>query len=482
MSERAWYRSLYWRIAMGFILFLAMVVVVQGAVFLYLIARADGTLSAHSLLDLATFVATDVGNTVARDPSTDVERYLQRRYSQVRPRIFVIEADGRVFSNHPGELRGNVLEMAREWEATGAPAEVERNPLRPTRTLAFVRVTVHGRPQSIVAAMPGRPSLRVLGDVGPIALVVALGLIIIATTLAALFIFRPAHRRLEGLEQAAARFGSGDSLARAPEGGGDEIAEVAHSFNAMAADLARRADQLQTSDKARRQLLADVSHELMTPLTTIRGYVETLSMPDLGLETGTRARYLGIIRQETARLEGIVGDLLDLSRLDAGGGTLELREMSVDDLFGRIVARHERDSQEKSVRLTAFVGPGANLLCGDPGRLEQAVENLAANALRHTPAGGEVTLSAQRDQDATVIKVSDTGEGIPAEHLPMIFDRFYKVESSRAGVAGSGLGLSIVKTIIERHGGRISVSSRPGVETIFEIRLPNPPPAVDGAA
>jgi two-component system OmpR family sensor kinase len=472
MSDRAWYRSLYWRIAMGFILFLAMVVVVQGSVFLYLIARADGGLSTHSLLDLATFVATDVGNTLARDPATDVERYLQRRYGQVRPRIFVIEADGRVLSNHSAELREYVRRMAREWEAKGAPAEVEQAGLRSARAVAFARVTVHGRPPSAVATMFGRPSLRVLTEVGPIALVVALGLIVMATTLAAVFIFRPAHRRLEGLEQAARSFGGGDSRARAPEGGGDEIAEVAHAFNSMAGDLAERAEQLQASDKARRQLLADVSHELMTPLTAIRGYLETLTMPDLPLEENTRARYMEIIQQEAARLEGIIGDLLDLSRLDAGGGTLKTEDLRVEDLFARVVARHERESREKNVRLVTGIGPEASTLCGDPDRLEQALQNLAANALRHTPGGGTVELRAARDQGAIVLSVRDTGEGIPPEHLPMIFDRFYKIESSRAGVAGSGLGLSIVKAIIERHGGRISATSQPGVETVFEIRLP----------
>jgi signal transduction histidine kinase len=123
------------------------------------------------------------------------------------------------------------------------------------------------------------------------------------------------------------------------------------------------------------------------------------------------------------------------------------------------------------VRMHGTIAPDAELVSGDARRLEQVVQNLAANALRHTASGGEVSLSAERDGDVVVLTVRDTGAGIAPEHLPHVFERFYKADPSRAD-GGTGLGLSIVKAIVERHGGRVAVRSTPGVETVFEVRLP----------
>ncbi|MGC4084937.1 MAG: HAMP domain-containing sensor histidine kinase [Vicinamibacterales bacterium] len=217
-----------------------------------------------------------------------------------------------------------------------------------------------------------------------------------------------------------------------------------------------------------------MSHELNTPVTAMRGYLETLSMPELGLDDATRARYLGIVGDETARLERLIGDLLDLARLEGGGSALRIDTVHVTQLFARVVARHERTAHDAQVRLDTSVDPDANLLSGDQTRLEQALQNLAANALRYAPAGSTVTLRARREQDHVVITVSDEGPGIPTEHLARVFDRFYKADPSRTarpgGGGGSGLGLSIVKAIVEQHGGRISVASRPG-HTEFRLEL-----------
>src|SRR6202008_4177896 len=144
----------------------------------------------------------------------------------------------------------------------------------------------------------------------------------------ALFVFGPTRRRLKQLQEATVRFGAGDMTARAPDRGGDEVAALARSFNQMGDELAERAHALEASDKARRQLLADVSHELMTPLTAMRGYVETLSMKELKLDESTRDRYLSIIDEETHRLERIIGDLLELARLEGGGGTLRREDVA----------------------------------------------------------------------------------------------------------------------------------------------------------
>jgi signal transduction histidine kinase len=244
----------------------------------------------------------------------------------------------------------------------------------------------------------------------------------------------------------------------------------------MAADLQARAAALAESDRVRRQLLADVSHELMTPLSAIRGYVETLGMPELTLDEGTRRRYLDIAHQETHKLEAIIGELLDLARLEGGGNTLDEEEVLADDLFRRVADRHRPVLCERHITLESSTAPGTPHIWGDADRLEQALQNVAANAIRHTPDGGKVMLLAEPDGDRVRITVTDAGPGISAEHLPHIFDRFYKADASRSGTrvpSGSGLGLSIVRAIVVRHGGDVRASNAPGGGAVFTITLPS---------
>jgi len=243
----------------------------------------------------------------------------------------------------------------------------------------------------------------------------------------------------------------------------------------MAGDLSRRADALAASDRARRQLLADVSHELTTPVTAMRGYLETLTMPEIELDERTRARYLTIISDESSRLERIIGDLLDLARLEGGGGSLAFSEVPVSQLFGRVTARHERACQTAEVTMIESIGPGAATVVGDRDRLEQALQNLATNAMRYAPPGSAIRLAARAADGGVMMSVEDEGPGIAPEHLHHVFDRFYKADASRNGdgtSGGSGLGLSIVKAIVERHGGHISVESQPG-RTVFQFTIHN---------
>ena len=193
------------------------------------------------------------------------------------------------------------------------------------------------------------------------------------------------------------------------------------------------------------------------------------AMPNAALDTDTRDRYFGIVMEETHRLEQIIGDLLDLARLEGSGTAIQHTAVSVPALLERVTMRHERDLQRQGVTLVRTVGPDADSVAGDANRLEQALQNLAANALRHTPSGGTITLSAERAGTHLRIRVEDTGPGIAPEHLPVIFDRFYKADNSRTS-GGSGLGLSIVKAIVERHGGTVTV--RNGQGALFEILLP----------
>jgi signal transduction histidine kinase len=312
-------------------------------------------------------------------------------------------------------------------------------------------------------------------EMGPTLAAWGIGLLAAGAAIGALLIFRPVRQRLGSLEDAARALGEGRTDVRANEAGGDEVSALSATFNRMADDLQTRAAALQEGDRVRRQLLADVSHELMTPLSAIRGYVETLGMPEVILDEETRGRYLDVAREETYKLEAIIGDLLDLARLEGGGDTLEFDEVLVDDLFRRVADRHQPTLTERRITLSTSVAAGTPLVWGDADRLEQALQNVAANAIRHTPEGGTVTLGAERAEDFVRITVADSGPGIPSEHLPHIFDRFYKADASRAGTSvrsGSGLGLSIVRAIVHRHGGDVSAANQPGGGAVFTLRLP----------
>jgi two-component system OmpR family sensor kinase len=483
MSKPVWFRSLYWRIAFGFIALLAVLLVVQAGLFLFLTGRILG--SSRGPAQLANDVADSVAFELSRNPGLDLDAYLSRQFASEFQPFLVVLNDGRMGSNRPKGLPPDFHRTAR-WRGWGRgdggpPPRGDIGPGRdgPDRRFRVAEIApiVLNGVQVGVAAVPSNPppTFVALREVGPTLAWVAVGLLSAGAAVMALVIFRPARQRLHALEEAAAALGAGRTDVRAVETGGDEVSSLARTFNRMATDLSVRADALKASDRARRQLLADVSHELMTPLAAIRGYTETLAMPEIALDQATRVRYLEIVGEETQKLEAIIGDLLDLARLEGGGTALSLEDVPVRDLFGRIQDRHGPSIRDRNITVTATVDPPDLTIHGDAQRLEQALQNLAANALRHTPEGGRLDLDASRNGGFVNIRVRDSGPGIPPEHLSRVFDRFYKVDASRAATAtpsGSGLGLSIVKAIVERHGGTITAANAPGGGAVFDTCLP----------
>ena len=482
MSEPVWYRSLYWRMALGLVAFLALMLAAQGVLFLWVSDRIAGSMPARSPLRLAFLVASDVGAALRDEPTLDLDAYVSEQYGHIFQGFVVAMRDGRVVSNQPARvddaLRTELLAQINRRPGPGRDRRGDRRgagppdlSAEPPERVIDAPVVVAGDRVGRVTVLPGGPPYTlILTRLGQTMGVIGGSVLVVGSGLIALFVFGPARRRLAQLRQATVRLGAGDLAARAPESGGDEVAALAHSFNRMGDELASRAHALEASNRARRQLLADVSHELMTPLTAIRGYVETLTMPEIAIDRTTQNRYLGIITEETHRLERIVGDLLDLARLEGGGLSIKREPVDVGALFTRVAERHERETAQREIRLVQRVHPGAEQVIGDADRLEQALQNLAANALRHTSTGGAITLDAVADGRVVHITVRDTGQGISTEHLPLIFDRFYKADGARKASGGSGLGLSIVKAIVERHGGTITARNDGGA--VFDIALP----------
>ncbi len=472
MSRIAWHRTLYWRVALGTLGMIVVLLAAQAALVLWVVGQADRSVLARPPLGLARLIASDLGAALEAEPGADAEALLRDSFGRVPQNVFVAFTDGTVITNRRFTVPEAMLNGARR-----GLADRDEDPRRdggPMRGRRFPSLRVGGELKGVVVVLPlGGPIEAALATYGP-ALFGAGALLLVVGTLGVMFfILAPARRRLGSLERAAAALGAGDTKARAPEGGGDEIAALSAAINRMAGELEARLGELQQADRVRRQLLADVSHELMTPLTAIRGYLETLAMPGAVPDESTRDRYLRIVTEESLRLEAIIGDLLDLARLEGGGVDIEATDVPVSWLFERVVERHGVVTLQRGITMTTSVATGAEHVRGDGRRLEQALQNLAANAVRHAPDGGRVTVTASRVSDGVLLRVEDTGPGIPPAQLPLVFDRFYKVDQARSSAsAGSGLGLSIVKAIVERHGGRASASAAEGGGARFDVILP----------
>ena len=452
-------RSLYWRIALACLGLLAAGLVVQFVLLIAALSQPSGLRARVIAQQLAVDIARDLSDTLEVDPAADVRGVLVRHADRRLP-VFFVATNGTVRSAGPpvpDDVARGIAGIARAAETSGE------------RPAGVARVQVLDVVEGHVVVLPRRPGgLLLVRELGPWALAGGALSAIGVAMLLAWVAFGPAHRRLRALESAATRLGSGDLTARAPEDGADEISRVSRAFNQTAAALAAQIRRVTSEQEVRRQLLADVSHELHTPLTTIRGYVETLRMPDLPISDADRARYLAIVDDEAIRLGRLVGDLLDLARMEAGGQTLQPQPVSLAALWARLRDRYGPAASNAGVTL-AF-GESPLQVTADAGRLEQALSNLLANALSFTPAGGAVRVTADAIADGVRIDVADTGVGLSPEDQARVFDRFYKQDGSRSR-GGTGLGLSIVRAIAEAHGGTVTVDSTPGHGSTFSIAI-----------
>ncbi len=267
---------------------------------------------------------------------------------------------------------------------------------------------------------------------------------------------------VQALTAAANQLEQGDLNQRVQVNRRDEIGTLAHAFNAMA-------DGLQRQEQLRRQMVTDIAHELRTPLTNIRGYLEALQDGYMDASPGV----IDSLHQESLLLHRLINDLQELSLAEAGQLKLDPQPVALAELVEPIVGGMRPQLNEKSLTLTTGLPPDLPLILADPARTGQVLRNLLQNAITYTPERGRITLSAQIEGDELLIQVQDSGPGISPEHLPHLFDRFYRADESRnRATGGTGLGLAIVKVLVEGMRGRVWAESVIGEGARFWLALP----------
>lgn len=315
-----------------------------------------------------------------------------------------------------------------------------------------------------------------------------LGLLVVGATMtAALLIARSIARPVRLLNLAADEFGSGNFSARAPAEGRDEMSQLGMNFNSMAARLEQREARYAELDQLKSEFVSSVSHELRTPLTTIKALTRLL-MRD-GVDEVKRREYLETISGECDRQIDLVLNLLDLSRIE--GGVLRVTRVRVDveELIESVVKSETRAAEKRGHDLSVEPPVGIAPACGDPKALRRVLSNVIENAIKYTPDGGRINVSARATEGEVAISVTDNGRGIPPEDMPILFDKFHRGRPAPhsaamrnattdaefledADVSGVGLGLYLARNIMEQMGGRISVESEVGQGSTFTLHLP----------
>jgi signal transduction histidine kinase len=280
--------------------------------------------------------------------------------------------------------------------------------------------------------------------------------------------------RIDSLRGAARQLADGELSTRVNVQGRDELAELSQAFNEMAEKVEAAAREQQELDQLRHELLAWTSHDLQTPLASMRAMIEALA-DDMVEDDTTRRRYLATIQREIQSLSSLIDDLLQVAQIDAGGLRINPAWNSLSDLISDTLESFSEIAMQQGVKLSGEAVPDLDPVWFDPPRIGRVLANLIQNALQYTPEGGQVIIRAEKVDGVITIEVRDDGEGIKPEDMPMIFESFYRGEKSRSrATGGSGLGLAIAKGLVEAHNGQITARSASDKGTTIVFTLPSP--------
>ena len=303
--------------------------------------------------------------------------------------------------------------------------------------------------------------------------VVALFVNFILTGIIGLLLFFVLTRRLRLITNAVSDFEKGRYKKKVTVKSHDEIGQLTEAFNKMASTIDSNIDEIKNNDRLRRDLIANISHDLRSPLASVQGYLETIMIKEEKLSPKERGEYLEIVHKNIQRLSRLVDDLLELSKLDAKQIKPNPENFSISELTQDVVLKFKPQAEKQHITIHTNFPSSIPIVAADIGMIERALSNLLDNALIYTPEKGEVSVEVQEKDKEVSVKVSDNGKGIAENDLPHVFDRFYRADKSRS-TEGTGLGLAITKKIIEAHQGTIEVQSHLNKGTTFQFDLQKP--------
>lgn len=485
---RTAFRSLFWRIALLFFVVFILVGILYVYLFLFTaemyVQETDQRMNRQLAPRVASRFQDLIEPEIRRGEINALFRDLQVLHPGVEP--YLIDTTGAIITtplgHTPPTFMVDLLPVRSFLAGDGSTMHLGDDPCGLTESkvftaasvlrsdgtpLGYLYIVLHGQEYESLTSRLFDSYILTLGSRSlAITLLgaIAISLIILAFLLS----------RLRRLTASVRAFGAGDYSTRAGVRSSDEIGELANTFNTMASTIERSIEDLKMSDVRRREFFANISHDLKTPLTSIRGFVETLLLKRDDLPAGQREQYLQTILTRTERLTTMVSQILELSRLEARETALVFEQIDLKDTLSDLFLELSPIAEKAGVTLTSRVPDDLPPLSGDLKLVERALRNLLDNAVRHTPEGGEVSVVVEGQKGTTVISVKDTGEGIDAAHLSHVFDRFYRGDKSRVGQsARTGLGLPITKQIVEMHNGSIQVSSSPEAGTTFTLAFPS---------
>jgi signal transduction histidine kinase len=482
-------RSLYARLALALIALLCLVGALLVLLMHQLATRYQQEVAQTMNRELAAHIAAERALFDARGLDQSAVEELFHDIMVVNPtvEVYLLDPSGRILAfSAPREkvTRGSVSLLPIQAFLAGARFPLTGDDPRDDagrKVFSAAPVGSASTPRGYVYAILGGETYQgitalVVGSYVARTGALALGAILLAGLGAGLVLFFVLTRRLTALTRSVAAFRDrGDaSRIRPPAHDGDEIGRLHTACAEMSVRLGDQMRALAATDRMRRELVANVSHDLRTPLTAMRGYLETLQLKDAELSVADKQRYLAIAVRHSDRLARLIAELFELARLDAGEVKLKLESFPPAELVQDVTHSFELAARNREVRLHASLDSNAPPVRADIALIQRALANLLDNALRHTPAGGSVQVSVAAYGGRVCVAVADSGQGIAAADLPHIFERFYRGgDDSRSRAGGAGLGLAIVKRILELHQTTIAVESEPGAGTRFAFELPS---------
>lgn len=403
--------------------------------------------------------------------------------------IYLLDDDGTILTYSAADERVKrrtvELQPVREFLSGGSPFPLmgdDPRDLSRLKVFSAAPIPLHGTPEAYLYVVLGGEEYESIADMlaeSRLLRTRLFAVVLAAALLVAWFLlfWSITHRlrkltgRVEQFRRSTLALPAQDS--QATPAVGDEIDQLDVTFAQMAQRITQQVEDLRETDQLRRELIANVSHDLRTPLTALHGYLETLLIKGAELSPAQQREYLETAARSSQRLGKLVSELFELAKLESRAAPLELEGFLLADLLHDVAEEFQLVAQNVGVGLKTRISDNLGAVSGDIAMIERVLQNLLQNAIQHTPVGGEVTLEAVRTPSSAQVSVRDSGHGIPAEDLPHIFNRFYKGRIGAVGnVHGAGLGLAIVKRILELHQTIISAESSVDVGTTMTFYLP----------